>query len=71
MARVSKISTGANSVEIKLVGGSMITLGPNSCLENADVANIGEIRGKAKVTEDLSEIGGSSGKTKINGGRKG
>ncbi len=71
MARVSKISTGANPVQIKLTGGPEITLGPNSCLENADVANIGEIRGKAKVTEDLSEIGSSKGKTKINGRRKG
>jgi len=66
MARVSKITTGVNPVQIQLTGGPTITLGPNSSLENADVANIGEIRGKATVKEDLSEIGSSGGKTKIN-----
>ena len=71
MARVRRIQTGSNSVEIKLTGGSTITLGPNSCLENADVENIGEIRATANVREDLSEIGSSGGKTKINGRRKG
>lgn len=73
MARVSKITTGANSVQIKLTAGGTITLGPNSCLENVSVTNIGEIRATVdvEIKEDLSEIGSSSGKTKINGRRKG
>jgi hypothetical protein len=66
MNRVSKIeNTSENDVNIELKGGLKVTLKPRTALHNVEITNIGCIRGKIKVTEDLSEIQMHGGKTRI------
>ena len=67
MARVTKVENNSGGpVEVHLKGGTKVTLETGTSLHNADIENIGELKRKAKVTEDLSEIGGSGGKQQIN-----
>jgi hypothetical protein len=67
MARVTKVeNTSGGPIDVHLKNGAKITLESGTSLRNADVENIGELKCKAKVTEDLSEIGGSGGKQQIN-----
>jgi hypothetical protein len=68
MARVSKIeNTSDNDVKVKLSGGPEVTLPPNVALENVDVQNIKDLKSMIKVTEDLTEVGTTPGKTRIDG----
>ena len=66
MGRCTRIeNTSPDNVTVKLTGGPEITLPPNSRLENVDVENINSLSGKVSVKEDLTEIKGSRGKTRI------
>lgn len=66
MTRVSEIKNDSNeNVHVKLVGGPTITLQPHTSLQNADVANISDLRGKVSVKEDLTEVGQSTGKQRL------
>lgn len=68
MTRVSKIeNTSKKDVKVKLTAGPEITLPPRVTLENADVDNIGDLKGKTKVTEDLTEVNLPKGCTRIDG----
>jgi hypothetical protein len=67
MARVTKVeNTSGGPIEVHLKGGAKVTLETGTSLHNADIENIGQLKRSAKVTEDLSEIGGSGGKQQIN-----
>ena len=66
MTRVSKIeNTSENDVNVELKGGLKITLQPRTALHNVEITNIGGIKGKVTVKEDLSEIGTHGGRTRI------
>jgi len=68
MTRVSEIHNTSNSdIKVKLTSGPEITLPPNSGIKNADVENIGTLRGQVQVTEDLTEVNLGQGKTRIDG----
>ncbi|MHA1692957.1 MAG: hypothetical protein ACTSU7_15135 [Candidatus Heimdallarchaeaceae archaeon] len=68
MARVSKIENNSHSdVKVQLTGGSEVTIPPNTTMENVDIENIGDLKSKVKVTEDLTEVGLPQGKTRIDG----
>ena len=67
MARVTKVENNSGGpVDVHLKGGTKVTLQAGTSLHNADIENIGELKRSAKVTEDLSEVGGSGGKQQIN-----
>lgn len=61
--RVENIS--GEPIELELKGGARIKLPPGTKLSNVDVQNIESIRSKVKVTEDLGEVGDSSGKQNL------
>lgn len=68
MTRISKIeNTSDNDVKVKLTGGPTVKLPPRATLENADVDNIGDLKGKTKVTEDLTEVNLPTGCARIDG----
>ena len=55
--RVSRLENLSSEIlEINLVGGSVIKLPSGGILEKIDVVNINELRNKASVIFDLSEI---------------
>ena len=55
--RVSRLENLSSEIlEINLVGGSVIKLPSGGILEKIDVVNINELRNKASVILDLSEI---------------
>lgn len=68
MARVTEIlNTSGRDLSVKLTGGATVTLPPNGSLKNADVDDPGSLRGSAKVTENLTEVGTPKGKTILHG----
>ena len=46
----------AGNVELKLNNGGSCTLGPSKQVERADVTNLDDLRGKIKVTNNLTEV---------------
>jgi len=71
-SRVRKVENNSGGpIDVHLKGGAKVTLESGTSLHNAEVENIGELKNKTKVTEDLSEIGGSGGKQQLNEGRTG
>lgn len=70
MARIAKITnTSNNNVKVKLKGGPEITIPAGSSLENVDVENVSDLKGKVSVKDDLTEVVSGKGKTRIDGRR--
>lgn len=68
MARVTEITnTSGKDLDVQLTGGAKVTLPPNASLKDADIDNIDNLRGQAKVIENLTEVGTPQGKTLLHG----
>lgn len=66
--RVTRLQNTSNeNLNVQLVNGATIVLEPNTGLVNSDVANVDSLRGKVKVTQDLTEVSQQTGKTRIDG----
>jgi hypothetical protein len=66
--RVSNLkNTSGGDVNVQLVNGATVVLPPGTGLKDTDVSNIESLRGKVKVTQDLTEVSQQTGKTRIYG----
>ena len=66
--RVTRLqNTSKENLNVQLVNGATVVLEPDTGLVNSDVANVESLRGKVKVTEDLTEVSQQTGKTRIDG----
>ena len=63
--RIKNITNG--KVRLQFTSGMSANLLPGSAIENVDIANEDEIKGKVSIVKDLTEVTRSSGKTQING----
>jgi len=52
-------------VSLKLKNGQSIDLPSGSVLENVNITNEDELKGKVAITRDLTEVTENSGKTRL------
>ncbi len=52
-------------VPLRLKNGLVVTLPFGSTLENVDITNEAEIKGKVAITRDLTEVNEESGRTRL------
>ena len=56
MSRVKEFTnTSGKAVTVELARGGKVRVAPNEKLENEDVRNVSDLRGKGKVIESLNE----------------
>jgi hypothetical protein len=55
------------SITVDLNGGNGIIVPPGAVIENVDVGNVDDLRGIAKIEQDLSEIPLREGKKYLKG----
>lgn len=68
MTRVSKIeNTSGSNVEVKLSSGGTVTMAPKSKMENVNIDNVNDIKGRVELSEDLTEVNMPGGCTRIDG----
>lgn len=64
--RVSKLAnTSGEPIDVKLKEGSSISLPPGAEMHNVEISNFEDLKGKIKMTEDLSEVTSTPGKTRL------
>ena len=70
-AVLAKRVQNVSNVPVKVdMGCATLTLNPGSSIQDIEVHNLSEIRGKVKISEDLTEVKRSSGKTILNDRRE-
>jgi len=64
--RVKKIENISNEVvKLEHKNGAKTTLPPGRILNNIEVTNLDEVQGQVKVVHDLTEVGESKGKIRL------
>lgn len=57
---VRLINVSEMTVPVELDGGETVFLPPRGVIENADIANLKDLKHSVKVTYDLTEVGSAS-----------